>query len=168
MTLTNMPQKGFNSRAVPTMPGIILCMRPANGRWRYNVTSSVSGWAHTQNDPCNTSHKGIHMVLLCFVLLWSCHDSGADYLAIFLKVASLALGKSYDCLGDTSEVTLKEMDKINLYQTATNHNKTRTMCIRYGPDSKVRGANMGPIWGRQDPGGPHVVPMNFAIWGGIL
>ena len=25
-------------------------------------------------------------------------------------------------------------------------------------------ANIGTIWGRQDPGGPHVVPMNFAIW----
>ena len=24
------------------------------------------------------------------------------------------------------------------------------------PDSKVDGANMGPIWGRQDPDGPHV------------
>ena len=23
---------------------------------------------------------------------------------------------------------------------------------------------MGPIWGRQDQGGPHVDPMNFAIW----
>ena len=23
--------------------------------------------------------------------------------------------------------------------------------------------NKGPIWGRQDPGGPHVGPMNFAI-----
>ena len=32
------------------------------------------------------------------------------------------------------------------------------------PDRKVRGVNMGPIWGRQDPGGPHVGPMNFAIW----
>ena len=31
------------------------------------------------------------------------------------------------------------------------------------PDNKVHGANMGPIWGRQDPGGPHVGPMNFAI-----
>ena len=27
--------------------------------------------------------------------------------------------------------------------------------IVYAPDSKVHGANMGPIWGRQDPGGPH-------------
>ena len=35
----------------------------------------------------------------------------------------------------------------------------------YAPDSKVQGANMGPIWGRQDPGGPHVGPMNFVIWG---
>ena len=24
--------------------------------------------------------------------------------------------------------------------------------------------NMGPIWGRQDPGGPHAGSMNFAIW----
>ena len=32
------------------------------------------------------------------------------------------------------------------------------------PDSKVYEANMGPIWGRQDSGGPHVRPMNFAIW----
>ena len=35
----------------------------------------------------------------------------------------------------------------------------------YGPGSKVHGAKMGPIWGRQDPGGPNVGPMNFAIWG---
>ena len=32
------------------------------------------------------------------------------------------------------------------------------------PDSKVHGANMGPIWDRQDPGGPHVGPMNLPIW----
>ena len=31
-------------------------------------------------------------------------------------------------------------------------------------DGKVHVANIGPIWGRQDPGGPHVGPMNFAIW----
>ena len=35
---------------------------------------------------------------------------------------------------------------------------------RMNPDSKVHGANLGPISGRQDPGGPHVGPMNFAIW----
>ena len=35
--------------------------------------------------------------------------------------------------------------------------------LHYCPDSKVHWINMGPIWGRQDPGGPHVGPMNFAI-----
>ena len=32
------------------------------------------------------------------------------------------------------------------------------------PDNKAHGANMGPIWGGQDPGGSHIGPMNFAIW----
>ena len=30
---------------------------------------------------------------------------------------------------------------------------------RKNPDRKVHGANMGPIWGRQDPGGPML-----ALW----
>ena len=32
------------------------------------------------------------------------------------------------------------------------------------PDSKGHGANMGPTWDRQDPGGPHIGDTNFAIW----
>ena len=40
--------------------------------------------------------------------------------------------------------------------------------LKNSPDSKVHGAKMGPIWGRQDPGGSHVGPMNFAIWGVVL
>ena len=32
------------------------------------------------------------------------------------------------------------------------------------PNSKINGANMGLIWGRQDLGGPRVGPMNLAIW----
>ena len=48
----------------------------------------------------------------------------------------------------------------------------RTCTVRYSmhypirtPESKVHGANMGPIWGRQGGrGGPHVGPMNFVIW----
>ena len=36
------------------------------------------------------------------------------------------------------------------------------------PDSKVCGANMGHIWGWQDPSGSHVGPMNLAIWAGYI
>ena len=32
------------------------------------------------------------------------------------------------------------------------------------PDSKVHGANMGPNWGRQGLGEPHVGLMNLAFW----
>ena len=32
------------------------------------------------------------------------------------------------------------------------------------PDSKFHGANVGPTWGRQDPGGPHVGSTNPVIW----
>ena len=35
------------------------------------------------------------------------------------------------------------------------------------PDSNVHGANMGPIWGLQDPVGPHGGRMNLAIWGSV-
>ena len=35
-------------------------------------------------------------------------------------------------------------------------------------DSKVHGANMGAIWDRQDPGGPHFGPMNFVVWDWIF
>ena len=35
---------------------------------------------------------------------------------------------------------------------------------KQNPDSKVCGVNMGPILGRHNPDGPHVGPMNLAIW----
>ena len=37
---------------------------------------------------------------------------------------------------------------------------------RNTPDSKVQGANMGPIWDRQDPDGPHVGP--WTLLSGIV
>ena len=39
---------------------------------------------------------------------------------------------------------------------------------RIYPNSKFHGANMWPIWGRQDPGGSHVGSMNFAVWVSLL
>ena len=44
--------------------GIILCMRPANERWRYSVTSSLIGWAHSQNDPCVRAISPHHLLYL--------------------------------------------------------------------------------------------------------
>ena len=36
------------------------------------------------------------------------------------------------------------------------------------PKRKVHVANMGPIWGRQVPGGPYVGPIKFAVWADIM
>ena len=50
------------------------------------------------------------------------------------------------------------------------HNKLRCANIyqKYQPWLQEswgqHGAHLGPIWGRRVPGGPHVDPMNFAIW----
>ena len=33
-------------------------------------------------------------------------------------------------------------------------------CGSSGQEVRIHGANMRPIWGRQDPGGPQVGPMN--------
>ena len=37
-------------------------------------------------------------------------------------------------------------------------------CYMLSPKARFKVGNMEPIWGRQGPGGPHVGPMNFAIW----
>ena len=42
--------------------GIILIMCSANGRRRYHLTSSLSDWAHNQNDPCD----------ILYIDLWWC------------------------------------------------------------------------------------------------
>ena len=59
-----------------------------------------------------------------------------------------------------------EKCKINRYQRLFGNTLfyARTLWAQRYPDSKVHGANMGPIWGRQDPGWNHVRPMNLAIW----
>ena len=53
---------------------------------------------------------------------------------------------------------------IFVFQKANAKDMSVTCESIHIPDSKVHGVNMGPIWGQQDPGGPHVGPMNFAIW----
>ena len=51
------------------------------------------------------------------------------------------------------------------WRMANDNSKTRGQVMRAVPDSKVHGANMGPTWVLSSPGGPHVSPMNLALWG---
>ena len=72
--------------------------------------------------------------------------------------AGIANSLIFLCIHQASVVTYPR-GVLLVYQ----HN-TCTTIVFYTPDSSVHGANMGPIWGRQDPGGLHVGPMNLAIW----
>ena len=64
----------------------------------------------------------------------------------------------------TVSVQLSWIIWINRAVPCQNKTQQSTNCMHDYPESKVHGPNMGPIWGRQDPGGPHVGPMNLAIW----
>ena len=46
----------------------------------------------------------------------------------------------------------------------TMHKEVCQQEVSISPDSKVYGVCMGPTWGRQEPGGPHVGPTNLALW----
>ena len=50
----------------------------------------------------------------------------------------------------------------------SNKEDTLTPFDHAVPDSKARGANMGPTWVLSAPDGPHIGPMNHAIRGPLL
>ena len=79
----------------------------------------------------------------------NCLSPGRRHATICTDAGILLIGPSET---DFNEILIK------------NHTFSfKKVYLKMSPDSKVHGANMGPIWGRQDPGGPQVGPMNFAI-----
>ena len=56
---------------------------------------------------------------------------------------------------------LKYIDNISRYQTMIAQNKPQTVYMASPLIARFMGPTRGPIWGRQDPNGPHVGPLNF-------
>ena len=80
----------------------------------------------------------------------NCLSPGRRHAIIWTDAGILLIGPSAT---DVNEILIK------------NHTFSfKKIYLKMSPDSKVHWANMGPIWGRQDPGGPQVGSMNFAIW----
>ena len=63
------------------------------------------------------------------------------------------------------DTTQARLHKLIFFTVSASHVIAITQNV---PDSKVLGANIGPIWGLKDPGGPHAGAMNFAILGTLL
>ena len=87
----------------------------------------------------------IYAHLSQFLVLWC---------GFTLLITSLALGQSYTI----APVHVKQPCVLCKHRS---HEPAGTRDI---PDSKVHGANMRPTWVLSTPGGPHVGPMNLAIW----
>ena len=86
----------------------------------------------------------------------------SDIRWIFIEIFVMASVKTCHCWSRLWRTSDKLLFKPKVTQF-TGAYPLHLTSMSY-PDSKVHGANMGPNWGRQDPGGHHVGPMNLAIW----
>ena len=81
--------------------GIVLCMGPANETWRYNVTSSLVGCVHTQNDPCThlvSTYSDLHTQTRMKwppskITIWLVISSGYWWKLTFLQSSTRAWGQ---------------------------------------------------------------------------
>ena len=67
------------------------------------------------------------------------------------------------CKGQNLFFMIKRQFYCNMYEKSGRLSSTYNTI----PDSKVHGANKGPNWDLSTPYGPHVGPMNLAIWNGF-
>ena len=85
-----------------------------------------------------------------------------------LNTAAVSVRVRHTCACDLSYYCFRQpffgCITIEIFSKVLSLNWCHVVVLYLCPDSKVHWANMGPIWGQQDPGGPHVGPMNFAIW----
>ena len=68
---------------------------------------------------------------------------------------------------EDGNIALTTFENAKFGQTSILHHSKSTGNLHIGQNNHadlVHGTNMGPIWGRQDPSGPHVGPTNFVIW----
>ena len=104
-------------------------------------------WITSLLGSCVLCYTEIHTVLLCVAFLWI-------YIILDGLMRITYISESIGLCAHIQGCVIGIGIIAWLY---------RCECSTY-PDSKAHGANMRPIWGRQDPGEPHVGPMNFAIW----
>ena len=98
----------------------------------------------------------------------SFHDSGSarhggtdtPTVSSFMKAATAG-----STLGFPNRKGSKGCHRLDITPTLGSRVDVYSMII---PKSKVHGAIMGPTWGQQDPGGPDVGPMNFALWDALV
>ena len=134
------------TRIVTVKAGIILCMHPANVRRRYNVTLSLFGWVHSQNDPCESipfsgqgettmgwerndlvSHNKKKIILV--------YPANLLGLLIYLMFISLVV-TPFDVVKVRLQV--QEKSKANVNTRAAPHAKKPCKCMSFLTSSTIR------------------------------
>ena len=88
--------------------------------------------------------------------------ASAEWFFDLYNVTLLQASCSKNVLMGCSRVAGRSLPRCILLAPSWSEFTTRKRFNWHAPDSKVHGANMGPIWGRQEPGGPQVGPMNLS------
>ena len=117
--------------------------RPDN--YRHNPRFSVYGGNYTSRCSLNeTNCKTLFYIHMCYLQCLYLPHQASDRVytgpqTVLGKVRGFVFQVSLDTVG-FSQAIIDPMMPLAI------------------PDSKVHGAKMGPIWGRQDPGGPMLAP----------
>ena len=108
--------------------------------------------------------KGLH--IHPNVVLWNCVSFNLDATLVWCGAGGCQLD-SYWCCSWSCDSCRWGSIQFVIYDVITTCLALYTwfdIILHHDPDSNFHAGNMGPIWGRQDPGGPHVGPMNIVIW----
>ena len=119
--------------------GTILCLRPANGRRRYIVTSSLIGRAHTQNDPCEWHQdKVVHQLNPMKHISMKFYSTFKTFLfqTMFLTVLSLKYQPLWSCFNVRAHT---ESHSCSLWRDATvwRYRLAHGQYFVSGPISKI-------------------------------
>ena len=152
------------------------------------ISAWINGWVNNGEVGDLRRHRSHYDVTVMCWKSYTLVNNNNDWISSWVSYISTCTLNHTTIIGATIFLTIK---RHLLWAQLINHTSYMThhaSCIMHfakpyknfhgsipggwlgitNSDGKVYGVNMGPIWGRQDPGGHHVGPMNFAIWEFLL
>ena len=130
----------------------------------------INIWWKISQRILHTSVSLYHSNLFCYIMSILCNQHHNDHVFPCSNGHGTIDSLLPITLGMTHEYFIPNQHKVSpkgRLLRGSQHNKNSQIVVkkRIDPNNKIHGANMGPILGRQDLGGPHAGPMNFANWG---
>ena len=132
----------------------------SRGRW---VNTGLCDYHRKASCPDCLNTKGMHYHRAIYIF----HGCITTMLAHYHRYKSITC-PSITSTANQKNVLMPILTSLVAQQVVRMTSGATNDYMAVYPDSKFHEANTGPIWGRQDPGGSHVGPMNFVIWVHII